>query len=442
MTFGYKLNDVRAAADGTLGALDGAVTLPTVTILNIGSAAGGSFLNGHVCRVLYSPQRVVDANITTLSSSTPVLANGGNLFQVASGTPRSHYSSAGAYLGYLAEGARTNLCLRSAEADNASWVKTDTTATAEAMVAPDGTVTADLLTEGTAGTASIVQSFVIADGSTHTFSQWFKKGNHQWAALIAFSGGTGTFAVYVDLTNGVLGSTVDGSTVLAQAAAATIESWGNGWYRVSLSVTITGATALSIGSFSAAADANATRVNNATHYQWGAQLEAAFFASSYIPTAGASVPRNADVLTYVFAGNASGSAGTALAELSTVFDGAAPATQIALSPSTANAFLYVASGAGVTTISNFDGTTNDTKSGLTSMGTAARKRAGSWGGAGRSITGDGAAVTTAAFDGDMGSTAIGVGCFTDGANSWFGTIKSARIWTRQMADADLLALTA
>ncbi|HEX5074251.1 MAG TPA: hypothetical protein VFW03_13635, partial [Gemmatimonadaceae bacterium] len=45
-------------------------------------------------------------------------------------------------------------------------------------------------------------------------------------------------------------------------------------------------------------------------YYWGAQLEAASFASTYIPTTTASVTRNADVLTYATTGWLNASAGT------------------------------------------------------------------------------------------------------------------------------------
>jgi hypothetical protein len=58
--------------------------------------------------------------------------------QVASGQPRSFYDSDGTYLGYLAEGARTNLCLQSNDFTNAAWTKTTMT-TAFTATGPEGT---------------------------------------------------------------------------------------------------------------------------------------------------------------------------------------------------------------------------------------------------------------------------------------------------------------
>lgn len=80
--------------------------------------------------------------------------------------------------GLLIEGARTNLCLRSQEFDNASWIKTAGGAgtlpvvTADAATAPDGTLTADQIvcvSGGSAGTdrSMITQSVTIVTGTVY-----------------------------------------------------------------------------------------------------------------------------------------------------------------------------------------------------------------------------------------------------------------------------------
>ena len=97
-----------------------------------------------------------------------------------------------------------------------------------------------------------------------------------------------------------------------------------------------------------------------------------------------------------------------------------------------------------TEIYTYDGTTIPGKTGLTSMATAVRKRASSWGGAGLSITGDGATVATGAFDGTMGAGGgnISIGHDNSGNLSWNGTIRNVRIWTTQLSDGQLQAMTA
>ena len=56
-----------------------------------------------------------------------------------------HNPSTGESLGLLVEEARTNLLTYSEQFDNAAWVKSNSTVTANAGAAPNGTATADLL---------------------------------------------------------------------------------------------------------------------------------------------------------------------------------------------------------------------------------------------------------------------------------------------------------
>jgi hypothetical protein len=98
--------------------------------------------------------------------------------------------------------------------------------------------------------------------------------------------------------------------------------------------------------------------------------------------------------------------------------------------------------AAATTIRTSDGVNSALKTGLTSMQTAVRKRASSWGAAGLIVTGDGADVATGTFDGDMGSTAIGIGQNAAATNRWFnGCIKEVRIFPSQLTAAQLQAIT-
>ena len=73
-----------------------------------------------------------------------------------------------------------NLLLRSEEFDNASWLKLDTTITANAAIAPDGTLTADLITEGSALTAVTYQYLTLVAQKTYTTSIYLRRGNHDW----------------------------------------------------------------------------------------------------------------------------------------------------------------------------------------------------------------------------------------------------------------------
>jgi len=154
---------------------------------------------------------------------------------------------------------------------------------ANTAVAPDGTTTADVLTAN--GTAGVVKSAGMntpycVTGSTYTFSIYAKAGTNNffqiYTGFTAFSGG---FANY-DLANGVLG-TVSGGT-------ATITSVGNGWYRVSFTVSATGATTgvtVLLGIISSATAGRAETNSLATTVQlWGFQCELGSSMTSYVAT--------------------------------------------------------------------------------------------------------------------------------------------------------------
>lgn len=210
--------------------------------------------------------------------------------------------------GYLVEEARTNIALRSQEFDNASWTKVDTTVTADNTTAPDGTSTADLLTVGTAGTEITYQDLTVSSGATMAWSVYLKRGNNDWVRLyVGVPAGTDGILTYFNLNTGATGTTTVVGT--GSAGSIAIQSVGNGWYRCSMTGAVAGQTTYRFSTICCSGDANNTRVNNATRYQWGAQAEAGTFPTSYIPTTTASVTRAADagsILATMFPIGASG----------------------------------------------------------------------------------------------------------------------------------------
>lgn len=381
------------------------------------------------------------ATFTRATTATTVDSTG-TIVSVASGVPRSYYDPTTLeYRGYLAEGARTNLLLRSEEFDNASWIKTDTTVTANSITSPDGATTADLLTSGTAGTAVTVQGVVATADANYALSVFLKRGNNDWIRL-QFANGANGVRAWVNLATGAVGTTTAFGT--GASVSTTIKEYPNGWYRFSIVGSVgSGATAISCFLSAVTADASNSAANSATYYPWGAQFENnVSFPSTYIPTTTASVIRNADVLTYTFAGNADATVGSVYAEAALLFGGTAPASEQMVGFVSGGNGLLMLSGQAATTITVNDGTTSVTKTGLTSLATATRKSAASWGAGGLLATRDGATVASGAFDGNMGSTAIGIGSDTSGARNLFGTIKNARIFQVQFSAAQLQAITA
>jgi hypothetical protein len=192
--------------------------------------------------------------------------------------------------GLLVEEARTNLLLRSQEFDNAAYTNSNVTVTANAIAAPDGTTTADLLAAASTASVNLQQSSAVAATSA-TYSIFVKKGSGATQANAFRLRNTTTATTLVEVTinydTGVL-TYVTGST------GATSVNFGNGWWRVVLTAT----TGITSGD-TIRCDQCFVGASTIGHsaYVWGAQLEAGAFATSYIPTIASTVTRSADVAT-------------------------------------------------------------------------------------------------------------------------------------------------
>ncbi len=178
-----------------------------------------------------------------------------------------------------------NLFQYSEQFDQSYWGKTGASITANSATAPDGTTTADsMLSFTTSGSFVRVDNSAIPNFSTsktYTLSLFAKAGTSNIIRLTnVFSGST---AAWFNLSNGTIGTQND---TAARGITSTITDVGDGWYRITRTfppTQATGANYVLIGLCDADGSTSSPGSNN-NILIWGAQIEEATSATTYLPT--------------------------------------------------------------------------------------------------------------------------------------------------------------
>lgn len=178
-------------------------------------------------------------------------SDGSGDLSVTRATTATRVNSAG-----LVELVPYNLVQYSEDFSNAAWSKYQLSITSNNTVAPDGTMTADKITQTGAFAGSFyVYPFEYTNGK-YTASCYFKKGTGN-TAIIEGNPSTGSFSILYNLDTEIITPAGTGYV------SSNIENLGNDWYRCSVVVNSIGTGYISFGSYND---------NGEYMYAWGAQL--------------------------------------------------------------------------------------------------------------------------------------------------------------------------
>ena len=195
--------------------------------------------------------------------------------------------------GLRVEGSRTN------QARNNNAVATAGTLTGS-QTDPSGNSLATLFTEDTNISAHQVgygNTISYVNGTTYTASAFFKKGTCDKVQI-------GISATVVTSSTAYANFDLTLGTVTANGASVTstrIQALSGGWYRCSITFTATGTASHTVVFSTLETGLEVRRApsfngTSRTYTFFGAQVEAAPFSSSYIPTTTAAVTRSPDVV--------------------------------------------------------------------------------------------------------------------------------------------------
>ena len=217
-----------------------------------------------------------------------ILGSSGTIIPVPPDKPAIEFNTDGSYKGLLVEYPATNICLQSQDF-RTTWSASGLASRLAVSNTLTGLTDANELVENSSASVQhrVHQTITIVSGTVYTASVYVKRGvgTRQFAIINVDAGQR----VYFDLGTGTVGEETNGT--------GEILDMGNGWYRCSATGTSTSTTTtlnLSICDGTTNGSEFYNGDGSSSLIVYGAQLETGSIASSYIPTASATVTRVKD----------------------------------------------------------------------------------------------------------------------------------------------------
>ena len=238
-----------------------------------------------------------DFDFTRATTATRVNKDG-LIESVASGVPRLNYPLTNGVVGSCPSLLLENLATNEIDySENFSqWTNAGSTDELDnSVVAPDGSSGVyKIAPDATNANHSMQKLNRTISGGTVVFSVFAKAGTERYVRL-RMGNTTNNPRVWFDLQTGV----VENEDV---SGSGSIENYGNGWYRLIVTNTAnvitstTGQAQIFIQSASSASTIQTSYTGDPNQhiYVWGAQFENSEHITSYIPTSGSAVTKNAD----------------------------------------------------------------------------------------------------------------------------------------------------
>lgn len=274
--------------------------------VSIYQATANNTLSGSIGDGVYIMNAQVEKSLVASSylDSTSVTGKAGVLVDL----PRINYDANGENGALLLEPSRANLVTQSEvfDIDTAFIPSGRPSVEKNVIISPEGLQNATRLSYGVGNSLRNGPEFTFANA--YTYSIFVKKDVGRYVTIYA--------AFFT--TSAAIGFDLDEGTC---QAGGVIEPYGNDWYRISVSKSVSGDADKSGYFYLYSTDALGSTIskNGNKLYVWGNQIEEGNYVSSYIPTMGTSETRAADSCSVTGVSDVIGQTeGTMFFELTTI----------------------------------------------------------------------------------------------------------------------------